>query len=263
MKTIRSLPLLFTSLCLSAFAGAQTGTTLLVKTDMSCNWKLDGQPMGHLQADDPKVVLVSPGKHLIVASAADGVATIRTKVDVDKVEKTVEIQLKSRNDEQSKMQYAEAAGQSAAANVAASSTWNDPRTGLMWTREDNGSDVDWTQANAYCSKLRVAGYKGWRLPTLEELQGIHDPSIDARKMVSHGVTHDVHVRGNLKLTGSEWSSSLGDGAGTPWQWAWWFNFGDAGRGDDAADKPGHTFITFDFSMRALCVRLPENVVDAR
>ena len=83
MKNIRSLPLLFLGLCLSALAGAQAGGSLLVKTDMDCNWKLDGQPMGLLKTGAPKSVPVSPGEHLVQAATADGLVKIRTKVEVD------------------------------------------------------------------------------------------------------------------------------------------------------------------------------------
>jgi hypothetical protein len=110
MKNISRLPLLFLGLCLSTLAGAQAGVTLLVKTDMSCNWKLDGQPMGQLKADDSIVVLVSPGEHLIEASTTVGPAAVRTKVEVDKIEKTVDIQLKSQIDQQQAETARERAG---------------------------------------------------------------------------------------------------------------------------------------------------------
>ena len=72
MKDIWRLPLLFLGLCLSAPAGAQADATLLVETDMDCNWKLDGQLMALLKADGSKVVPVSPGEHRIRAATADG-----------------------------------------------------------------------------------------------------------------------------------------------------------------------------------------------
>ena len=61
MKTTRSLAFLLPILSLSSLAAAQAGTTLLVKTDMSCNWTLDGQPMTPLPADGSVVILVTPG----------------------------------------------------------------------------------------------------------------------------------------------------------------------------------------------------------
>ncbi len=178
MRNRCRLSLLAFGLWLPAVAGAQTGVALLVTTDMSCNWKLDGQPMGQLVAGDPKVLVVSEGEHRIEAATADGLATSQTKAAVDQVQRTVDIKLKLEYDHQLKIQKAEAAGEKP--------TWTDPATKLMWTKWDNGSDVDWNQATAYCSRLQLAGYSGWRLPTIEELEGIRDPSINVRTTFDNG-----------------------------------------------------------------------------
>ena len=241
MKNICNLPLLFLGLCLSALAEAQAGVTLLVKTDMDCNWKLDGQPMGLLKADDSKVVPVLPGKHLIQAATIDGVVKIRTKVEVDQGQKMVEIQLKSQHDQKLKMQQAETARKQAEAEAALNPTWTDPDTGLMWTKKDNGSDVNWNQASDYCSNLQLAGYSGWRLPTIEELQGIYDPSVRLQAVFDYGAIN-VHVKGNLQLTGWDWSSSQGKSS----EWAFDFSFDNENRGPFP--------LGFSYSSRALCVR---------
>jgi hypothetical protein len=167
MKNICSLLFLFLGLCLSSLAGAQTGATLFVATDMRCNWKLDGRPMGLLMADDSKVVPVSPGEHVIEAATTDGVITTRTEVEVGDGQKTVDIQLKKQHEQQLWMQRAETARKQAEADAALNPTWTDPATSLMWAKKDNGSDVDWNQASAYCSTLQIAGYSDWRLPTTE------------------------------------------------------------------------------------------------
>ena len=57
--------------------------------------------------------------------------------------------------------------------------WLDPQTGLAWTRRDNGSDVNWNEASTYCQDLRLGGYSNWRLPAIEELAQIYDPSVAA------------------------------------------------------------------------------------
>lgn len=221
--------LLFHVFCLSALAGAQTGATLVVTTDMRCNWSLDGRPMGLLMTDDSKVVPVSPGEHLIEAATTDELGTSRTKVEVDQGQEAVGIQLKSQHD------------------AAVYPIWTDPATNLMWTKKDNGSDVNWNQANAYCSNLHLAGYGGWRLPTIQELQGIYDPSVSSQKLFNDGAKYNVHVKGNLNLTGWLWSSSRGDASGKPSQQARLLNFGQEGQ---AQSFP----LGFSFSSRALCVR---------
>jgi hypothetical protein len=246
MKDICSLLLLFFGLCLSTLARAQDGVTLLVTTDLDCNWKLDGRPMDLLKADGSRVVPVSPGEHRIRAATTDGVTTIRIKVEVDQDQNTVEIQLKSEHDQQLKRQQEETARKQAEAEAALHPTWTDPDTGLMWTKKDNGSDVSWNQASDYCSKLQLAGYKDWRLPTIEELQGIYDPSVTLEAVVDDGGVMNAHVKGNLMLSGWHWSSSQGDDPGKPWQ-VWHFNFG--------GEKPGNSFpLGFSYNMRALCVR---------
>ncbi|MBC8427204.1 MAG: caspase family protein [Deltaproteobacteria bacterium] len=50
----------------------------------------------------------------------------------------------------------------------------DTKTDLMWAANDNGKDVQWDQARAYCDRYRGGGYTGWRMPTIEELAGIYD-----------------------------------------------------------------------------------------
>lgn len=50
----------------------------------------------------------------------------------------------------------------------------DTATGLEWTRHDDGVGLDWFKAEAYCRSLSTDGGRGWRLPTIEELAGLHD-----------------------------------------------------------------------------------------
>jgi hypothetical protein len=243
MKNICRMPLLFLGLCLSTLAGAQAGVKLLVKTDMDCNWKLDGRPMDPLKAVNSKVVPVSPGEHLIQAATADGVTKVRIKAEVDQGQKIVEIQLMDEHDKELKRQQEETIRKQAEAEAALHPTWTDPDTGLMWAKKDNGSDVNWNQASEYCTKLQLAGHNDWRLPTIDELQGIDDPSASVQAVFDEGSVVGVHVNGNLKLSGWHWSSSQGDASGGPWH----FNF--------ANEKPGDTFpLGFSYSMRALCVR---------
>jgi hypothetical protein len=129
------------------------------------------------------------------------------------------------------------------ANVALPVGWTDPATRLTWTKEDNGSDVNWNQAIAYCSNLRLGEYSDWRLPTIDELQGIYDSSIEIPgQWPKYGQEATWHVKGNLKLSGEHWSSSQKnakevwsfsfDGVGLRRSWTHW----------DSAD------------LRALCVR---------
>ena len=51
--------------------------------------------------------------------------------------------------------------------------------GLMWALVTNGESVPWSTANEYCDTLEHAGFADWRLPTLPELESLHDPSAES------------------------------------------------------------------------------------
>jgi hypothetical protein len=119
--------------------------------------------------------------------------------------------------------------------------WTDPATGLTWTTEDNGSPVNWNQATAYCSNLRLGGYSDWRLPTIDELQGIYDPGSRVPGSWRNGEAN-WRVKGNLKLSGVPWSSTQKNA-----EEAWRFNFSDGERYSMNISNAGS-------SKRALCVR---------
>ncbi|WP_186343032.1 DUF1566 domain-containing protein [Allochromatium palmeri] len=62
-------------------------------------------------------------------------------------------------------------------------TISDRATGLMWARDDSGSDIpgglNWEQALAWVESQNTArylGYSDWRLPNVKELQGLVDYS---------------------------------------------------------------------------------------
>jgi len=55
----------------------------------------------------------------------------------------------------------------------------DKETGLVWARDANllGSTITWEEANSYCwVEVTLGNRKGWRLPTVEELSSLVDPS---------------------------------------------------------------------------------------
>jgi hypothetical protein len=103
----------------------------------------------------------------------------------------------------------------------------DSQTGLMWTIRDNGTDVTWWQANEYAQQLHLGGYADWRLPTIEELEELHEPQIGIRKP--------------FKVHGLMWSSTK-SGA----DHALFFNFWAGFRGSLPLDATDQT--------RAICVR---------
>jgi len=125
----------------------------------------------------------------------------------------------------------------------------------MWAARDNGKDVSWKNAVKYCRDLRLAGHSDWRLASLSELEGIYDKSANAPGLArlggpAKGSEFTWHVKGNLFLTGDQWSSSQGlDDRGHPSGYVWYFDFNEGGPSDDPTGFP------YPFAnRRALCVR---------
>ncbi len=108
----------------------------------------------------------------------------------------------------------------------------DPRTGLMWTRTDNGYDINWHGADRYCKGLTLGGYTDWRLPTIEELEKLHDPDGEGR----------YKMRAPFELTGwAVWSTTK---EGSDSAWGFYFGFG----------RREVLPLVNSYFKRALCVR---------
>ncbi len=140
---------------------------------------------------------------------------------------------------------------SSAQETLARGYWVDSSTGLIWAANDNGKDVTWGSALKYCRNLSLAGYYDWRLPSIDELQGIYDHS-------GFPAPHPKDVvpvlagkgKGGLLLTGArEWSSNrVLDDRGHRTGYAWEYDFPHGKRWKDPLGYTG--------SLRALCVRHP-------
>ncbi len=61
---------------------------------------------------------------------------------------------------------------------------------LMWSGRSNGEDVVWAEANRYCATLELDGHSDWRLPTLFELETLHDPDNEANGYIVSPLTLD-------------------------------------------------------------------------
>src|SRR5579863_9611017 len=148
--------------------------------------------------------------------------------------------------------HAQAPQQPQAQETQVRGYWVDPGTGLMWAGKDNGKDVSWKNAIKYCRDLRLAGYSDWRLASMFELQPIYDRTVNAPGLAGPGKggPDTWHVKGNLFLTGYEWSKSYRlDDRGKFSGYVYYFDFNEGKSNDDPTGFP-YPYVF----RRALCVR---------
>ena len=79
----------------------------------------------------------------------------------------------------------------------------DLETNLIWAAKDNGSRISWKDAKSYCENYRGGGYDDWRMPTTDELRGLH--SLEREYKSECGLT--LHLTKLIQLTGrAPWAS---------------------------------------------------------
>jgi hypothetical protein len=72
----------------------------------------------------------------------------------------------------------------------------DTKTDLMWAAKDNGSDINWGNAKSYCENYRGGGYTDWRMPTLDDLEGLYDEN-KPRTVACYNLGKPIHVTTEL------------------------------------------------------------------
>jgi hypothetical protein len=177
-----------------------------------CDWKLDGEVKGRIDAGGSAKVKVEPGQHMVEATTEDGIDGVKQPSTVKPTGQTmVSIELQPVRDfrliAQQELRDQEAQARAAKeqaerdARELAVGVWTDPATGLMWTKKDNGRPVSWREAIHYCQGLQLAGHSDWRLPEIDELVGIYDSRINTPASSDEGEPLTWHVKGNLRLSG--------------------------------------------------------------
>jgi hypothetical protein len=132
---------------------------------------------------------------------------------------------------------------------SAAPPWTDSATGLMWTRSDNNADLDFDHAVSYCKNLNRGGFSDWRLPEIDELKGLYDPSLnvpvnrpDVVALHIPGQPGPAHIKGHIWISGGEMSNT-----GKPPADLEAFDFGVGKVYFRKSSKPQR-------QIRALCVR---------
>jgi hypothetical protein len=236
--------------------------TLLVMCDLACNWKLDGEAKGRIEAGGSAKAKVELGQHVVSAATEDGLDQVEKELDIEAAKQTLvrmelapvrEARLKAEQQRRSNeaLNQQEKDRRELAAKETAARIWTDPVTQLTWTRKDNGYDVNWNEAVSYCQSLVLDGHSDWRLPSIEELRSIYDhatpyqPPGQPTEMI-------MYIKGGITPTsGNQWSATQTDGYGTPGSGARYVNFWQGWLGEQAPWAPIESRA---FAQRALCVR---------
>ena len=118
----------------------------------------------------------------------------------------------------------------------------DKQTGLMWTRKDNGKNIDWHGAVEYAKNLQLGGYSNWRLPSIDELEGIYDENNTSGTVRIGEADYPIHTMDGFQLSRTWIWSGTKEGSDR----AWVFNF--------YVGKRAPVHVGYSGGVRALCVR---------
>jgi hypothetical protein len=189
-----------------AAAPADSGR-LLVKVDAPCNLRVGGPSVRSFKAPGSAVITLEAGEQFIecVSYANPDGAKAREVIEVSSGKQTVV-----------SLSFAQAEARARAAEEAASRRFkavsgdivSDTQAGVEWTRSDNGSNVNWSEAQSFC---RGSG-GSWSLPTLAQLQSLQHkdlPGIPCGQAT-------CNVPNEFKLSAQGFWSSEANGAAEAW-----------------------------------------------
>ena len=75
----------------------------------------------------------------------------------------------------------------------------DLETGLVWERSPSTDTSSWTDASFHCNKLTVGNRMGWRLPTVQDLASLIDPTVSVLPPLPAGHPF-MHVQSTIYWT---------------------------------------------------------------
>ena len=192
-------------------APAPAGGRLVVEVDAPCELRVNGTVVRQLQAGSAEVVPVGVGEQLVeCVSSQNASARVRKVLTVQAGQQLV-VELEMAKDVRWRVE---------------GDTMTDTTNGLQWTRDDNGGNIRWREAQAYCQGKGG----GWGLPTVAQLRDLYNAG----------------AVGRFRRTGSwYWSSELNGSSE-----AWSVNLDLGQRGSFLI---GYGDLK---QLRALCVRRP-------
>ncbi len=117
----------------------------------------------------------------------------------------------------------------------------DKETGLVWEKTPQNTMTQWSGAIFDCMDKTVGGRKGWRLPSVHELQSLVDPSVAAPGQTLPTLHPFLNVESS-----HYWSASTRDDFPTG-AWTVFFGGGIVGSSDKITDQ-----------NRTWCVRAGHN-----
>lgn len=106
----------------------------------------------------------------------------------------------------------------------------DQETGLVWEQSPNTSTQTWQNAHLHCNTSTVGDRKGWRLPTVQELASLVDPTQVDPALPPH------HPFSNIQLSLYYWTATSVNNSSK----AWIVDFADGVMGD--VDKVNDHFV---------------------
>ena len=112
----------------------------------------------------------------------------------------------------------------------------DRETGLVWQKHlcttyapPGTCESNWSTACHYCYNMEMGGLKGWRLPTIEELASLVDPTQSNPSLPKNHPFNYVRPEGY-------WSSTT-DAGSTSSAWTVFFSYGAVGTTVKEYDQP--------------------------
>jgi hypothetical protein len=206
-----------------AWAGAGVAAaptaSLTLRTDADCALQVNGKAAGSVLRAQPREIQVKPGPWSITCQGSDG-PEARAKLEgVAQPGESAELALRVR--------WADLGAQGLL----------DRRSKLQWTRSDNGKDLNWPEAKAWC----VGQGEGWRLPSRLELEGLYNSGPAGETVPCFNAK--CRVPSSFQLSGSwQWSGQASDDGRTVW-----YVYLSTGH-------PQQADPSYQLNARALCVR---------